>query len=223
MKKVSLVLFILMVSQINLFSQGPIYLPLGDSYTICEGLTEKERWPNLITDQLIKVKLPIQLAENPSRTGFTTSDLIKKELPYLKTTKPDIVSLLIGVNDYVQGYDTAHFHKNLTYIIEEIEKTIKVKTNIILIAIPDYSVTPTGTYYANGRDVAKDLKVWNSIIEKEAITRNLPFIDIFPLTQKMKDDESLVCSDGLHPSAKEVALWAVLIYPEIKKMVKNFN
>ncbi len=208
---------------VNTLSQGPTYLPLGDSYTICEGLTEKERWPNLLADQLEKEKLPVLLTENHSRTGFTTNDLIKKELPYLKTTKPDIVTLLIGVNDYVQGYDTAHFHKNLTYILNEIENAVKVKTNIILIAIPDYSVTPTGAYYTNGRDVSKDLKVWNSIIEKEATTRKLPFIDIFPLTQKMKDDETLICSDGLHPSAKEVALWALLIYPEIKKMVKNFN
>lgn len=212
-----------MLNMITGFGQTPVYLPLGDSYTICEGLAENERWPNLIVDYLNKENLKITLTENPSRTGYTTNDLIKKEFPLLKTSKPDIVSLLIGVNDYVQGYDTSHFHKNLTYILNEIEKYISIKTNIILIAIPDYSVTPQGAYYVNGRDVANDLKTWNSIIEKEAKNRKLPFVDIFPTTQKMKDDESLISSDGLHPSAKEVALWAIMIYPELEKMVKAYK
>jgi lysophospholipase L1-like esterase len=221
MKKIIILINVLFMAFIQQdFAQGAIYLPLGDSYTICEGLAENERWPNLIVDYLNKEDLKITLAGNPSRTGYTTNDLIKKELPVLKTTTPDIVTLLIGVNDYVQGYDTSHFHKNLKYILSEIESVIKTKTNIILIAIPDYSVTPEGAYYAGGRDVASDLKIWNSIIEKEAKNRKLPFIDIFPTTQKMGTDASLVSSDGLHPSAKEVALWAVMIYPELKRMVK---
>lgn len=212
-------LFLFFIKMIGVFGQTSVFLPLGDSYTICEGLSEKERWPNLVTGYLQQENYPIILAENPSRTGYTTNDLIKKEFPVLRSTKPDIVTLLIGVNDYVQGYDTAHFHTNLQYILDEIEKHISVKSNIILISIPDYSVTPQGAYYAIGRDVPADLKLWNTIIETEAKNRKLPFVDIFPTTQKMKDDESLVSADGLHPSAKEVALWAIMIGKEVKKML----
>ena len=216
-----LILFSLLSSLTPAFTQGPVYLPLGDSYTICEGLKEEERWPNLLAGQLEKNGSPVQLAYNPSRTGYTTQDLIKHELPYLKTTKPAIVTLLIGVNDYVQGYDTSHFHQNLHYILDEIQRSVKTKTHIILITIPDYSVTPAGAYYTNGRNVTADLKIWNHIIQQEATNRQLPCIDIFPLTLKMKDSPDLVGADGLHPSAQEVALWAELIYPEMLRLVKK--
>src|SRR5687768_7287887 len=206
----------------NAYSQKPVFLALGDSYTICEGLEEKERWPNLITARMEKNKMAVELAFNPSRTGYTTDNLIKHELPYLTKSKPDIVTVLIGVNDYVRGYDTAHFHTNLSFILNEVQKNLEVKTNIILITIPDYSVTPAGKNYTNGRDVAKDLQVWNAIIKKEATSRGLRYVDIFPITQKMKDDPSLVSADELHPSAKEVALWADLIEPEFKKLVKQY-
>lgn len=203
-----------------IFGQKPVFLALGDSYTICEGLNENERWPNLVTEQLKLKKLDLILAENLSRTGYTTDNLIKYELPALKTVKPNIVTVLIGVNDYVRGYDTAHFHKNLSYILDEVQKAMAIKTNVILITIPDYSVTPMGENYANGRNVGEDLKIWNNIIKTESKNRRLGFVDIFSTTQKMKNDPTLIGEDGLHPSAKEVSLWAELIYPEIEKMVK---
>jgi acyl-CoA thioesterase I len=212
----------LVVLSIRLSAQKPIFLSLGDSYTICEGLAENERWPNLISARMEKNKTGVELAYNPSRTGYTTDNLINQELPTFYKIKPDIVTILIGVNDYVRGYDTAHFHTNLTYILNEVQNGIKVKTNIILITIPDYSVTPAGKYYANGKDVGKDLQVWNGIIKNEATNRKLSFVDIFPTTQQMKDDVSLIGTDGLHPSAKEVALWADLIEPEFKKIVRQY-
>jgi lysophospholipase L1-like esterase len=206
-----------------LFGQNPVLLPLGDSYTICEGLAEHERWPNLLEQQLKQENKPIQLATNPARTGYTTRDLIKYELPLLTTQKPTLVTLLIGVNDYVQGYDTAYFHKNLRYILDEVEKALAQPKNIVLISIPDYSVTPAGAFYAQGRNVSADLITWNGIIEKEARQRGLPFVDIFSLSQQMKNDPSLISSDGLHPSAKEVALWAEVIYETVKKLVPWSN
>lgn len=220
MKKLIIIINILFSSLA--FAHPPVYLPLGDSYTICEGLEENERWPNLLHQMMKEENTPVELAFNPSKTGYTTNDLIKKELPYLYSSKPDIVTLLIGVNDYVQGYDTADFHQNLTYILNEIQKTIKYKTHIILITIPDYSVTPAGKNYARGRNVPADLGVWNNIIKKEALSRELVCIDIFSTTQKMKDDASLVSADQLHPSAKEVAIWAGMIEQEFRKIVGKY-
>jgi len=217
MKKLLSIVFVLIMISVNAQVR---YLPLGDSYTICEGLKEEERWPNLIVKQLEKEGTKITLLENPSRTGFTTQDLIKYELPLLKTTKPNLVTLLIGVNDYVQRVDTFTFHKNLIHILDEIQAVLPEKKNIIVITIPDYSVTPQGVFYAAGRDVTSDLKTWNLILKTEAASRGLSFVDIFPLTRQMKNNPGFVSEDGLHPSAKEVGLWAELITPEVKKLLK---
>src|ERR1700754_1221155 len=57
------------------------YVALGDSYTICEGASEKESWPLNLAADLTAKKIPVSLIANPSRTGWTTQDLIDRELP----------------------------------------------------------------------------------------------------------------------------------------------
>jgi len=205
----------------EIYAQPLSYLPLGDSYTICEGLPEAERWPNLITQQMNTSSTRLKLVGNPARTGYTTDDLVRIELPVLKQQTVQVATILIGVNDYVRGYDTAHFHKNLVYIIDEVQKVLADPLAIVLITIPDYSVTPGGAMYAKGRDVSADLRIWNTIIEQEALKRNLGFADIYPVSLGMKNSPALVGADGLHPSAKEVALWAEIIFPEMEKLVKK--
>jgi acyl-CoA thioesterase-1 len=127
--------------------------------------------------------------------------------------------LLIGVNDWVQGVDSGAFHKNLVYILGRMQSKLPNKSNLILVTIPDFSATPTGAQYANGRDISKGITQFNDIIKKEAVQRGLPVVDIFPLTQNMKNDKTLIAQDGLHPSAKEYALWQDMIYPVAAKML----
>jgi len=196
------------------------YLPLGDSYTICTGATAQESWPQLLTAHLNSNHFACTLTDNPARNGFTTQNLIDRELPLLKTWKPDLITLLIGVNDWVQGIPKETFHKNLAYILDEVQKALPDKKHIILITIPDFGVTPTGKQYSNGRNISQGISEFNLLIKEEAKQRGLPLVDIFDLTKKMGGDAALIAKDGLHPSAKEYALWEELILPEAVKLLK---
>ena len=194
------------------------YVALGDSYTICEGATWDESWPVILTEKLSNAGINIQLVANPSRTGWTTQDLIDKELPIFDASSPTFSTLLIGVNDWVQGVSAESFHKNLNFIIDHVEK--KVGHTLVLITIPDFSVTPEGPKYSKGRDIAKGLQEFNQIIKEEAKKRDLKCVDIFPVSLEMKGKAELVAADGLHPSAKEYALWEKLIYPQVLALLK---
>ncbi|MEI8137595.1 MAG: SGNH/GDSL hydrolase family protein [Bacteroidota bacterium] len=196
------------------------YLPLGDSYTICNGANQNESWPFLLTNHLIENKISCKLLDNPARNGFSTQDLIDNELPLLKKLKPNFVTLLIGVNDWVRGVPKETFNKNLVIILNEIEKSIPEKKKMILITIPDFGVAPQGKNYGNGRDIGKGIAEFNAIIVFEAKKRNLPIVDIFELSKNMKDNASLIAADGLHPSAKEYALWEKLILKEALVILK---
>lgn len=187
------------------------FLPLGDSYTICEGAKWEESWPFLLTKHLNDEGIPIQLLGNPSVTGYTTDQLIREELPVFDRLKPDFVTILIGVNDYVQGRTDQQFSDKLAFILDYVQKQLLDPNKIILITIPDYSVTPAGAQYAHGRDVHKGITRYNEIIKTEAAKRKLLVVDIFPSTLKMKNDPSLISEDGLHPSSKEYANWEVMI------------
>lgn len=197
------------------------YIALGDSYTICEGSDISESWPKLLTQHLNEKGIPVELIANPSVTGYTTQNLIEQELPLFKKSKVDFVTLLIGVNDWLRGVDTAMFAQNFAYILNEIEKEILNKKQILIITIPDFGVTPTGARYSGGRDISKGIAEFNAIILKEAAKRNLKTVDIFELSKGMKNDASLVAKDGLHPSANEYALWEKLILPVATNILKK--
>lgn len=198
------------------------YIALGDSYTICTGTnTTAEQWPEILAGHLRNAGIPVELVSNPSRNGFSTQNLIDNELPLLKNGSYDFATLLIGVNDWVRDVDRKTYQKNLSYIVDEIQKTLPHKSKLILITIPDFGVTPKGALYSGGRDISKGITEFNDIIKAEAKKRGLVCVDIFPLSKGMLHHQDLVAADGLHPSAKEYALWEALIFPEAKKIVSE--
>jgi len=194
------------------------FIALGDSYTICEGASWEESWPVTLTEKLSNAGIPIQLVANPSRTGWTTQDLIEKELPVFDSSSPTFATLLIGVNDWVQGVTMESYRINLCFIIDHVQK--KIGNKLLLITIPDFSVTPEGPKYSKGRNIPEGLQQFNLIIKDEAKKRNLECVDIFPASLEMKDNPLLIAADGLHPSSGEYALWEKLIFPAAYKILK---
>ncbi|MCD6068509.1 MAG: lipolytic protein family [Bacteroidetes bacterium] len=198
------------------------YIAFGDSYTICTGTNaDSEHWPNILSKHLTEAGIKTELIANPSRNGFSTQNLIDHELPELEKQQADFATLLIGVNDWVREVDAVTYKKNLVYIIDEIQKKLSKKNHLILITIPDFGVTPQGSMYGNGRNISKGIAEFNEIIKAEAKKRNLSCVDIYSLSKYMKESKELVAEDGLHPSAKEYALWEKMILPEALKVLKK--
>jgi lysophospholipase L1-like esterase len=196
------------------------FFPIGDSYTIGEGTDKEHSWPAILTKHLNEAGIKTTLVDNLSVTGYTTQDAIDKELPSFIKARPDFATLLIGVNDWVQGVDEKTFHKNLVYLLDEMQNAMTNKSKLLLVTIPDFSVTPDGPNYARGRNISDGLKHFNEIIIGEAVKRKLKVVDIFELSKAMGKDASLVAADGLHPSAKEYALWEERIFPAALQMLK---
>lgn len=196
------------------------YIAFGDSYTICTGTSGTEQhWPDILAKHLSEGGIKTELIANPSRNGFSTQNLIDHELPVLKTTGIDFATLLIGVNDWVREVDINTYHKNLNYCIDEIQKILSNKKNLILLTIPDFGVTPQGALYGSGRNISAGITEFNTIIKGEAKKRGLVCVDLYPVSLQMKNNKELTAADGLHPSAKEYAIWESLILPEAKKLL----
>ena len=191
------------------------YAALGDSYTIGEGVEEAQRWPNILVRHLNGNGIDIEIVANPSVTGWTTQDLIDKELPIYRDSKPNFATLQIGVNDWVQKVSKDKFRANIKFIIEEMIKELPSPKRLVIITVPDFGATPEGAKYGEGRDISLGLSEFNDIIKEECENYGLACVDIFKLSQGMKDDGSLVAPDGLHPSAKEYVLWEKLILPVV--------
>jgi acyl-CoA thioesterase I len=196
------------------------YLPLGDSYTIGTGAEEGNSWPELLTRHLADSGFNFRMVNNPARNGFTCQDLIDYELPVFFKEKPDFVTICIGTNDWIAGYDSAGFSSNLRYVLDTVQATLKVKTNIVLLTVPDFSLTKSGKLYGNGRDISAGLQRFNAIIKAEAAARDLKCVDIFAVSQQVKTDPRLISDDNLHPSDKGYALWEKEIFPVVAQQLK---
>jgi len=197
------------------------YAVIGDSYSCGEGATPKESWPALLTQHLNAQGLHVDLVSNPSVTGWTTKDAIDRELPKFVNSNPNFATLLIGVNDWVQGVDEATFRNRFSYLLDQMLAVLPDKKRLLVVTIPDFGVTPTGPKYSRSRNIHEGIMHFNQIVTEEARKRGLSVVDFFPLIKKMGQDKSLVAKDGLHPSAKEYAEWEKIIFPVVLELLKK--
>jgi lysophospholipase L1-like esterase len=189
------------------------YVAIGDSYSIGEGASPDQSWPALLTRHLNAQGLHVDLVANPSVTGWTSQQAIDRELPTFLQSKPNFATLQIGVNDWVQGVDEPTFRKRFVSLVDQMLAVLPNKDRLLVVTIPDFSVTPTGARYSRGRNISEGLTRFNEIINDESKKRSLKVVDIFPTSKAMKTDLSLIASDGLHPSAREYAEWEKIIFP----------
>lgn len=197
------------------------YMPIGDSYTIGTGIGQNDAWPGVLTRHLQAEGVDIELLGNPARNGWTAQDAIEGELPEFEQAKPNFATLFIGVNDYVQGSDAEQFRMHLRTLLDRMLAVLPSPERLIVGIIPDYSVTPTGKQYALGRDVASGLAAFNDVIRDETEARNVAVVDFAAIADAMRNDASLIGSDGLHPSESGHLFWEAQIHPIVAKALKR--
>ncbi len=183
------------------------YLALGDSYTIGTGASDESHgWPAIIAR-----RLGAELT-NPAVNGYTTLDLIRDELPYLERLKPDVVSVLIGVNDLVQGRGGGRYREALSRIYEAVQGR-----RVVAVSIPTWSYVPAAADFGGAERVERLTAEFNAIAEQEATARNFTWIDIGPASRSGIGSPGWIASDHLHPGDAQYAAWADAIWERLPR------
>ena len=196
------------------------YVALGDSYSFGQGVDPLDAWPYQLADHLNNSGIPVDLYANLSQTGWTSKQLIDKALQGFILSRPDIGTLQIGANDWIQYVDKKLFTNRITYLMDEMVKALPSKDRLFVLTIPDFSVVKKGNTFGGGRNTSIGISEYNDIIKNEAENRGITVIDVFFLSQLMGGDDSLVAEDGLHPSAEEYAFWVEKIFPYVRRSLK---
>jgi lysophospholipase L1-like esterase len=191
------------------------YVALGDSYTIGTSVQRVERFP----DQLVGAVPELDLVANLGVNEYTTADLIRDELSALDRLAPEFVTLLIGVNDVVQGVPAEVYEANVVEILDALLARVPAD-RLVTVAIPDYTVTPAGADYGDPDDQHDGIVANNAIMARLARDRAIAFVDIFDLSLRAADDRSLVADDGLHPSGAQYALWVERLAPVVEGLIR---
>ena len=192
------------------------YVALGDSYTIGTAIVVDGRWPERLAASVPGLELVANLGVN----GYTSGDVIRDELPALATLEPGFVSLLIGVNDVVRRVPIATYEANVVRILDAVLAAVP-SNRVVVVTIPDYTVTPAGADYGDPRQQHDGIVAVNDAMARLAGDRAIAWVDTFDLSLRAAEDRTLVARDGLHPSGAQYALWVARIAPVVEGLLRS--
>lgn len=192
------------------------YLALGDSYTIGTGSSApSRRWPDIVARRLETATGRAVSVTNLGVGGFTTADVIDLELPHLKDARWEYISILVGVNDFFQGYDEPHYHARLVHIYDAVAALNLPPGRVLAVSIPDYSYTPEGAASGRPSDIVEGLRLFNASARMTAEIRGFTWVDIFEVSRSGIGSPGWIASDGLHPGDVQYQAWANHIWAAV--------
>jgi lysophospholipase L1-like esterase len=218
MKKIIFILLLLplFMSAQNLMIQEKVkFLALGDSYTIGQSVAISERWPVQLIDSLKKRGLTCYDPKIIATTGWRTDNLKSAIINANLSNDYNLVSLLIGVNNYYQGKTVESYAPEFEELLNmAIKLADNNKSHVFVVSIPDYGYTPFGQ--SNQETISKGIDAFNNVNKSIAEKYGITYFNITEISRRGLQEPSLVASDGLHPSGKMYTEWVELILSQAK-------
>ena len=180
------------------------YLALGDSYTIGTGLEdEAQNFPTLLARRLTEETGVDVALVNLGVNGYTTADLIREELVVARSVRPELVTVLIGANDVVQGADEATYRARLTQIYGAVKDLGVRPERVLAISVPDFSPLPGAAPFGSPSHLRARIDAFNEIARTEAASRGFRFADITAISRETNRGDDWLAADGLHPGPEQ--------------------
>jgi lysophospholipase L1-like esterase len=186
------------------------YVALGDSYTIGTSVARGDAWPDQLVARLAAdaPRRTLRLVANHAVNGSSAGAVVRGQLPQLAADgRIEFASLLVGVNDVVQGVPETVFRADVGTILEALLARL-APDRILVVETPDYTVTPMGAAFGDPGERSAAIAGFNAVLAAMCTERGIPYVDgILAISRDAGADPALVASDGLHPSAAQYRRW----------------
>lgn len=179
------------------------YLAMGDSFTIGTGSGEDHSFPSVFA-QTSACRVDVR---NVARNGYTTADVIAREVPSLATFHPDFVTLGIGANDIVQGRSLDAYRAGVKEILQAILAAGVKPERIVLMPQPRWERSPAGAAFGEAGEIRAAIDQENAILKEEGARVGARWLGLEALLDEQAEAKAFA-GDGLHPSAEAHAAWA---------------
>lgn len=188
------------------------FLALGDSYTIGEGVSVKERWPEVLAENLRGSGISIDRPRIIAKTGWTTGELLDALEQRTPEAKYTLVTLLIGVNNQYRGLPLGEYVREFeTCLYKAIYFAQGNADHVCVISIPDWGFSP----FAAAQDqpaISEQIDDFNKVNQSLALREGAQYVNITPLSRSLNQKEHFA-ADGLHPSGVTYSEWVKEILP----------
>jgi lysophospholipase L1-like esterase len=156
---------------------------------------------------------------NQGISGETSNGLLKR-LKIFDRTQPEVIFVMIGINDLIRGMSDGEILDNQRQIINYLRKTHPTAQIVV------QSILPHGAEEATWKGRDKLLAVANSRIQelnqqlqRISTKKGVKYLDLYPLfTNKQGNLRREFTTDGLHLSPEGYIVWrsALQIYSDIE-------
>ncbi len=190
------------------------WVAIGDSYTIGTSVAAGDRWPDQLAARLdADPRAPgprLRLVANHALNGSTAGAIVRTQLPLVARERDlGFASLLVGVNDVVQGVPEPRFRDDVALILDTLLARLAPE-RILGVETPDYTVTPMGAAFGDPATRRAGIVAFNALLARLCAERGIRFVDgILAISSDAATDPALVASDGLHPSAAQYRRWVL--------------
>ena len=192
-----------------------LYAALGDSLTAGVGTEDyQEILPYLLAEKMTGDDKQV-LLNNYSFPGATAADVLSTLLPDAIKDNPDVITLLIGVNDIHNLVHDSEFYGNYEEIVRLLKTETKADIYLINIPLIGSDELMKGPYQALFDARTRE---FNLIIKELAVKYSVKYIDLYtPSVGLFKRPGVHYSKDSFHPSASGYRLWADIIYDSINQ------
>ncbi len=130
--------------------------------------------------------------------GATIAQAQREELPIALATRPDIVTIFLGVNDVEARVSLNTFTRELQTLVS----TLVHETNATVYVgnLPDLSLLPYFAHY-NEQELRSEVQARNQAIADICQSQGATLVDIYANWGALSRHPEYISSDGLHPSA----------------------
>lgn len=189
------------------------YVALGDSLTAGVGAADSAgAYPFKIAKLLADGRDAEVTLVNLGQSGAVSDDVLRVQVPQVAALHPNVVTLLIGINDLHNRVSEDTFQENLINIVDALSLTTK---HINIITIPYLGGTkaflpPYQTYFN------WETKGYNNALRVALAEKNITLIDLYSFTKdRERAGGGYYSADDFHPSTAAYNFWGKTIYDNL--------
>jgi acyl-CoA thioesterase I len=200
------------------------WVAFGDSFTIGTSVALEDRWPDQLVARLATTppsRATLALVANHAVNGYTAGDVLRHQIPLVDgDTRLEFATLLVGVNDVVQGVSPETYTADIDAILANLLERLP-SDRILCIETPDYTLTPQGAAFGDPATQRAAIARNNGILRQRSEAVGIGYVDgIFRISADAEADPTLVASDGLHPSGAQYRRWVIeRIEPAVRALL----